>query len=422
MSFVKPQRITALLLMFFLCFAFVSPLRAAAPAGKPPATVKTENSADDLDDISIDDLLRELDDKADKTGSWLTRERGALLRALAGVGVSVAAAALLLWLAHWFYHLPGRRAQHRLAAALTSPLIVFAGVISCFSFLHPVLKSLPKEYREWDLRCFYAVLVLIAAWGVLALAGIVDDRLRRMAHHGGKLLDGITIGMIGTVFRILVALSAMFFIGQSIFDLNITALLAGAGVVGLAVALAAKDTISNFFGTLVIIADAPFRIGDHVEAGGVSGIVEHVGMRSSKLRTADDTLCTVPNSELTGSTVKNLSRRGVIKHEWTFGLVYDTSPAAMDRALNILHELMDDFRGPDAPEYSPRIYFSGFGDSSLDIHAVMWFKTTSFRECEDLLGELNSAILKRFAEAGLSFAYPTRTLYVENAPTPSKTR
>ena len=300
-------------------------------------------------------------------------------------------------------------------------MIVFAAVVSCFTFLHPVLKSLPKEYREWDLRCFYAVLVLIAAWGVLALAGIVDDRLRRMARHGGKLLDGITIGMIGAVFRILVAISAVLFIGQSIFELNITALLAGAGVVGLAVALAAKDTISNFFGTLVIIADSPFRIGDHVEAGGVSGIVEHVGMRSSKLRTADDTLCTVPNSVLTGGTVKNLSRRGVLKHEWILTLVYDTSPADMELALNILHELMDGFRGEDAPEFAPRICFSGFGDSSLDIHAVVWLKTTSFKEYEDLVGELNSAILKRFSAAGLQFAYPTRTLYVENISSAPKT-
>ena len=102
MSFARPHRITAFLLMLFLCFAAWAPLRAAASAAKPPATVKTGRAADDVDDISIDDLLRELDDKADKTGSWLTRERGALLRAAAGVGVSVAAAALLLWLAHCF--------------------------------------------------------------------------------------------------------------------------------------------------------------------------------------------------------------------------------------------------------------------------------------------------------------------------------
>ena len=412
MIFAKPRRMTVLLPLFFFGFFALTPLHAAPRPGAPGSSeVSHPGMAEN--DLSLDDLMRELDDTAGKTGSWLSRERGDLLRALAGAGVSVAATALLLWLVRRLRRRQLRR-RHRLAEALTPPLIVFAGAVSCFVCLHPVLKSLPREYRRWDLRCFYAILVLIAAWGILALAGIVDGRLRKFAHRGDKLLDDITIGMIGTVFKIVVTVSAALFIGQSIFELNITALLAGAGVVGLAVALAAKDTISNFFGTLVIIADAPFRIGDHVEAGGVSGIVEHVGMRSSKLRTADETLCTVPNSVLTGGTVKNLSRRGMLKHEWTLTLVYDTTPAEMAAALKILHELMDDFHGADAPGFAPRIYFAGFGESSLDIHAVMWFKTASFEDLEELVGGLNAAIQTRFAAAGLQFAYPTRTLYIEN--------
>ena len=136
---------------------------------------------------------------------------------------------------------------------------------------------------------------------------------------------------------------------------------------------------------------------------------------TSKLRTADDTLCTVPNCVLTGGTVKNLSRRGWLKHEWTLSLVYDTSPAEMAEALKILHELMDDFHGADAPECSPRIYFAGFGESSLDIRAVMWFKTASFKAYEEMVGGMNAAISERFSAAGLAFAYPTRTLYLENA-------
>ena len=411
------RRVSAILLIAASVWLSLPSSGAAPPAA--PARVSAAGApraGKDDADPSLDELMRDLDSTADRTGGWLVRERGSILRASAGVGASVVVGALLLWLAHWFYGRPSRRPHHRLSAALVPPLIVFAVAVSSFIFLHPVFRSLPRVYGKWDMRCFYAVLVLIAAWALLALAGIVDERLRRMARHGDKVLDDITIGMIGTVFKLLVALSSVLFIGQSIFDLNITALLAGAGVVGLAVALAAKDTISNFFGTLVIIADAPFRIGDHVEAGGVSGIVEHVGMRSSKLRTADDTFCTVPNSVLTGGTVKNLSRRGVLKHEWLLTLVYDTTPEEMAAAVRILHELMDGYRGEDAPECAPRIYFSGFGESSLNIRAVMWFKTTSFREYEEMLGEMNAAILERFNAAGLEFAYPTRTLCIETPP------
>ena len=413
MRTVTVCRLLAILITAASC-SLSAPLFGAASS--PAASVMDPSQTVDDDDLLLDEQMRELGDNADKTGSWLVRERDRILRALIGVGISVVAGALLLWLVHCFYRRPSRLSRHRLAAALMPPAIVFAAAFSCFVFLHPVLRSLPKEYSKWDMRCFYAVLVLIATWALLALAGIVDGRLRRMARRGDKVLDDITIGMIGAVFKLLVLLAAVLFIGQSIFDLNITALLAGAGVVGLAAALAAKDMISNFFGTLVIIADAPFRIGDHVEAGGVSGIVEHVGMRSSKLRTADDTFCTVPNCVLADGTVKNLSRRGVLKHEWTLTLVYETSPSEMAAALKILHELMDDFRGTDAPEYSPRIYFSGFGESSLEIRAVMWFKTASFKAYEEMLGGINAAILERFSAAGLTFAYPTRTLYLENAP------
>ena len=102
------------------------------------------------------------------------------------------------------------------------------------------------------------------------------------------------------------------------------------------------------------------------------------------------------------------------------GLTYDTSPEQMEKALRILHEILDNFHGPDKPEHKPHIFFSGFGAYSLNISITVWLKTVSFAEEEKLLSELNLTILKRFNEAGLAFAFPTQTLLLSGPSSPAK--
>jgi len=210
-----------------------------------------------------------------------------------------------------------------------------------------------------------------------------------------------------------VLVCAFFFIGQNIFELNITALLAGAGVVGLALALAAKDTVSNFFGTLVIIADSPFRIGDRIECQNITGIVQNVGMRSSRILLDDESICTVPNSILTNSVLRRINPRFVMKRSFDLSLTYSTAPEALERAKTILHEILDDLNGKDAPGNRPHIFFASFGESSLNIRVIVWLKCTSLWEAEQQLDVINSRILHRFNAEKLEFAYPTRTLFLE---------
>ena len=218
--------------------------------------------------------------------------------------------------------------------------------------------------------------------------------------------------MFGNVLKVAVVFCALIFIGQNIFDLNITALLAGAGVAGLSLALAAKDTVSNFFGTLVIIADSPFRIGDRIECQNITGIVQNVGMRSSRIVLEDESVCTVPNSILTNAVVRRINPRYVIKRTFTLSLTYSTVPAKLLRAKAILHEILDDLKGEDAPGNKPHIFFASFGESSLNVKVIVWLKCTSFLEEETLVDEINVKILERFNAENLEFAYPTQTLII----------
>ena len=425
----------AALLLLLLAAGLISVFSANAQLlpleeeGKNAALVvkreaKTADQADkrddSLDNVTPDEIISRLDTDARETKNWFARERGHLLNFLIGSAVSILAGVFLTWL---FRHLTRQKINHgehtlrwEILHVLTTPVILLLVLTSCFLFFFPVLRSLPRNLHELDMRFFYAAATLVIAWGILGLVSVMDRKIRKFAERSDNSLDNLTVSMIGNTLKIAIGITTVLFIGQNIFQLDITALLAGAGVIGLAIALAAKDTVSNFFGTVVIIADCPFRLGDRIKTGDVNGIVTHVGMRSSKIRTENDSVYTIPNSILTNATVCKVNRSGHIKHVMDIGLTYDTTPEQMKRAMEILHEIMDNFHGPDAGGCAPRIYFSQFGPSALNIHAIIWFKTDSFDGEEALLNELNMTILTRFNEAGLNFAYPTQTIYLENIP------
>ena len=368
------------------------------------------------DELSPDRLIREISTDAEKTESWFCREHVKIIHFAGGSLLSIIAGLLIAWVVRKIirklisrFHLQWR---WKILNALVMPVILLAVLISCFIFSMPMLKTLPVFWYDLDLRLFYAALVLSVAWGLFRLISVLDQKICCLAEREDNSLDNLTVSMIGNTLKIGIAVTAFLFIGQNIFDLNITALLASAGIIGLAIALAAKDTVSNFFGTIVIIADCPFRTGDRIETGKINGIVTRIGMRSTRIMTDDESVCTIPNSMLTNSALCNVSRRGCIKHVMNLGLTYDTTPEEMETALRILHEILDDFHGPDAPKQAPHIWFSDFGPYSLNIRAIVWLKNSSFTEEEKLRNELNLAILKKFNAAGLRMAFPTQTLYL----------
>ena len=189
-------------------------------------------------------------------------------------------------------------------------------------------------------------------------------------------------------------------------------MLTGAGVVGLAIAFAARETLSNFFGTVVIILDVPFRCGDRIKINGMDGIVTYVGMRSTRIATASESIITIPNSLIESSCVENISTKGVIRYAFNIGLVYDTSPEDIDKAIEIIHSIVDNFHGHDLESHKPRVFFESFENSSLNIKVIMWLKTSTYESEENLRSLINRQILARFNEAKLNFAFNTVTNYL----------
>lgn len=191
--------------------------------------------------------------------------------------------------------------------------------------------------------------------------------------------------------------------------IDVTAAIASLSIGGLAVGLAAQDTLGNLFGAVAVFVDKPFRIGDHIQLDNVDGTVESIGLRSTRVRNLNGHLITVPNKTMGNATVTNVTRRPNIKTEMNIGLTYDTPTEKVKRALKILEEV---YRG-HAMTSDLIVSFNKFADSSLNILVVHWWNSTDFKAYLAGMQELNLAIKERFDAEGISFAFPTQTLYLK---------
>ena len=192
--------------------------------------------------------------------------------------------------------------------------------------------------------------------------------------------------------------------------LPVQSFLAGLGIGGLAFALAAQDTIANLFGSLVVVMDQPFKVGEIVKIGANEGKVEDIGLRSTKIRTGARTLIVIPNKAVAGEAITNFSRMPQRRVDQTLALTYDTTPEELEGLLEDIRALLRD--NPDVHQDTIVVNFTNYGTSSLDIQLVWfaadpdWVKHMALRE------RINLKILRAVAARGLAFAFPTQTMHM----------
>jgi len=190
---------------------------------------------------------------------------------------------------------------------------------------------------------------------------------------------------------------------------NITAAIASLSIGGLAVGLAAQDTLANLFGAVAILLDKPFRIGDRITLDNVDGAVETIGLRSTKIRNLDGHLVTIPNKTMGNATLTNITSRPNIKTVMNLSLTCDTSTEKMRRAIAILEEI---YRGnPKTKDLL--VSFNKFADSALNIQITHWWNSTDNREYLAGMQEINLAIKDQFEAEGIYFAFPSQTVYLK---------
>lgn len=195
-------------------------------------------------------------------------------------------------------------------------------------------------------------------------------------------------------------------IGLDNIGFDITAMIAGLGIGGLALALAAQDSVKNIFAGIMIFLDKPFKMKDRIQIEGFDGIVEEVGLRSTRVRTLDGRIVTIPNSTFTDNSVVNVTSQPALKITLNLGLTYDTSDLDMQKGVDILREIVAD--NSEILEQDCSVGFKDFGDFSLGILFLYYIKPEA--HWLDSQNTISKDVLKRFNAAGLDFAFPTQTL------------
>jgi MscS family membrane protein len=251
---------------------------------------------------------------------------------------------------------------------------------------------------------------LSAVWSAFRLVDIFNALLVKKAKATDNKFDDLLVPMITKSLKVFMFVIGVIFSADNL-DIDVSSLLAGLGLGGLAFALAARDLLGNFFGSLTVLLDRPFQIGDWVIIGDVEGSVEQVGFRSTRIRTFYNSIITLPNASLTTSTIDNMGARRFRRMKTMLGLTYDTAPEKIDafcegvRSLVQLHPYM-------RKDYY-QVYFNQYNAASLDILVYVFWETpdwnTELRERHRFLLD----ILRLAKQLEVEFAYPTQTLYLK---------
>ena len=190
---------------------------------------------------------------------------------------------------------------------------------------------------------------------------------------------------------------------------SVSSLIAGFGITGLAVGLAANATLSNVFGTIAIISDKSFKLGDYIKIKDFEGIVEDINMRSTKIRTLDNALTVIPNSEIANTEIVNISAAHRKRLYETIGVTYDTSDEKLQQAVKILEEILENM-----PEVGKDyiVNLNALADSAIEIRVHAYVKTKVFATFLKIKERFLLEVIRRFREENIEFAFPSQTVYL----------
>ena len=311
-----------------------------------------------------------------------------------------------VWLKKW-----AEKTESKLDDLLLKLLNGPVKVISFVIFLRIGLDvfSWPTEVQNALSKSFVIIIAITITYAVMKLVDVLMSywHMRAAADSDREFREQIFPIIRKTLKAFVVVVATLVTLAN--IGVNITAAIASLSIGGLAVGLAAQDTLANLFGAVAILLDKPFRIGDRITLDNVDGLVETIGLRSTKIRNLDGHLVTIPNKTMGNATLTNITSRPNIKTVMNLGITYDLPNAKVKRAIAILEEI---FRAH--PKTSDLIVsFNKFADSALNIQVIHWWNSTDVKEHLAGMQEINLAIKQRFDEEGISFAFPSQTVYLK---------
>jgi len=255
--------------------------------------------------------------------------------------------------------------------------------------------------------------ILAIIWLAFRLVQIVDVKLKKWTASTESTIDDMLVPLIGKTLRIFIIIIGGMIIIQNFTGLKLGPLIASLGIGGLALALAAKESIANFFGTLTILFDKPFQVGERIVIDNYDGVVESVGFRSTRIRTLTGHLVSIPNEKVVNSALENIGRRPHIRWLTNITITYDTPPDKVEKAVKIIENILDNHEGMDK-DFPPKVFFNNFDDCSLNILVVAWYHPPNYWDFQAWLQKTCLEIMREFEKEEIEFAFPTQTVYLAN--------
>ena len=295
--------------------------------------------------------------------------------------------------------------------ALINPLGLILPVAGIFLALRQLLAVQPHWLDSTD-TVFRVLTILVLTWTGFRMLDAVSILLKEFTDRTESRLDDQIVPLLRKAAKTFLAILAFILVAQNL-GYSVSGLIAGLGIGGLALAMAAKDTLANLFGSLMILIDRPFHHGDWITFPGGDGVVEEIGLRSTRIRTFAKTVVSVPNQALANATVENHSLMPKRRIKFTLGVTYDST---VDQVRNLVRNIEEYLRNnPDIDQEFMLVKFTEFNASSLDLFIYCFTASTDWTKHLSVKQDVNLRIMEMVEEMGMSIAFPTQTIHLVEA-------
>jgi small-conductance mechanosensitive channel len=299
------------------------------------------------------------------------------------------------------------------AVALVRRTPFFLALFVALRIVTQYFALVPSAERLVGAVATVSLFVQIGLW-ISAVIGFWATRVVEDRQHLAQSAGEATIRAIAFGLRLLLW-SALLLVTLDTFDIDVTALIAGLGVGGIAVALAVQNILGDLLAALAIVLDKPFEVGDFIQVDDYLGSVQHVGIKTTRVRSLSGEELIFPNANLLQSRIRNYKRMAERRVVLAIGVTYQTDRALLARIPQLVREAIE---AQEQVRFD-RAHFSKLGDSALEYEAVYWVLTNDFNVHMDIKQTILLRLVAQFAELGIDFAYPTRTLFVHNEAAPT---
>lgn len=279
-------------------------------------------------------------------------------------------------------------------------------------YLSPVIE-LPIRLQSLLVKGLIILSIFFVLFMAVQIAKVIFKYFSQIAKTTESTLDDQLMPVLQRLVIIVIWIFGVFYIFDYL-GVNVTALLAGISIGGLAIALAAQDTVKNFFGSIMIFVDKPFKMGDAIQFGDVTGVVEEVGVRSTRIRTLQNSLTYVPNGMLADRVVDNLGLRQFRRFQTHIGISYDTTPSKIDLFVKGIRQILE--AHPMTKKDAIEVHLNDFAASSVNILMNTYFEVKTWTEELESRHQILYAIKVLAANLEIDFAFPTQSIHIESTP------